>query len=72
MASYFLGPNNTKYVVPSQTLKNPCTLSNIIHNGFAPVKVLYEISETKIFSHDFSSNKILSKSKFSSCIMSSE
>ena len=31
---------------------------NPIDNGFAPIKVLHEMSETEIFSYDFSSNKI--------------
>ena len=37
-------PNNTKYLVPSSTLINPSALSNLICNGFAPIKVLYEMS----------------------------
>ena len=41
---------------------NKSILSNLIHNGFAPVKVLYEIS------YGFSSNKILPKSKSSSAV----
>ena len=39
MTSYFSAPNNTKYLIPSQTLINPSTLSN----HFTPIKVLYEI-----------------------------
>ena len=35
-----------------------------------PIKVLYEIFYTKIFSYEFSSNKILSEEKFSNLIMS--
>ena len=41
--SYFPRPNNTKYLVPSQTLIILSTLSNLIHNGFAPIKVLYQM-----------------------------
>ena len=44
MASKISGLNNTKYVVPSQTLANPSTLSNLIRNGFARIKVLNQIS----------------------------
>ena len=44
MASYFSGPNNTKYLVPSETLINPSTLTNQIHNDFAPMNVLCQVS----------------------------
>ena len=37
-------PNNTKYLVPSKTLIKPSTLSNLRRNGFAWIKVLYEMS----------------------------
>ena len=56
------GPNNTKYLVLSKTLINPYTLSNLISNGFVPIKVFY----------DFSSSKVLSKLKSSILIMSSK
>ena len=59
------GPNNIKYLVPAKTLINPSTLSNLICNDFAAIKVLYEISQIKISPHNFSSNKILSKLKSS-------
>ena len=39
---------------------------------FAQTKVLYENSKIKIFSNDFSSNDILSTSKYSTLIMSSK
>ena len=32
-------------------------LLNLIHNGFGPIEVLYEMSYTKIFSYIFSPNK---------------
>ena len=57
--------NNVKYPVPSKTLINLSTLSNLICNDFAAIKVLYEISQIKISPHNFSSNKILSKLKSS-------
>ena len=38
MASYFTVPNDTYYLFPSQTLTNPSTLMNLIHNGFAPTR----------------------------------
>ena len=40
---------------------NPTTLSNVIDNGFAPIKYFYEMSKTKRFSYDFTFNEILSK-----------
>ena len=43
MASHFSGPNNINYLVPSETLTNPSALSNLIQNGFAPIKVLHEM-----------------------------
>ena len=43
-AIIFSGLNNTKYLVLSQTLINSSTLSNLIYNSFAPIKVLYETS----------------------------
>ena len=49
MKSYFSPPNNTKYLVPSQTVINPSTLSNLIFNGFAPIKVLQEYHKPKYF-----------------------
>ena len=44
MASKIPGLNNTKYLVPSQTLANPSTLSYLIRNGFAQIKVFNQIS----------------------------
>ena len=35
MELYFSGPNNTIYLVPSETLINPSTLSNLICKGFS-------------------------------------
>ena len=51
--------NNTKCLnsLP-QTLINPSILSNLIRNGFGPVEVFYEMSQTEIFLYNFSSNKI--------------
>ena len=48
-------------MLPSRTIINPSILSNLIHNGFGHVYVLYEMSETKTFLYDFISNKILLK-----------
>ena len=70
MESYFSAPNNTKYLVSSETLINPSILLNVICKGFKPIKILYQMLETKIFSFDFSSIKILSRSKSSNLIMS--
>ena len=53
MASYFSVPNKTKYLFPSQTLRNPSILSNLMWNDFATTKVLYEMSHIKTFSYDF-------------------
>ena len=50
MASYFSVPNKTKYLFPSQTLRNPSILSNLMWNDFATTKVLYEMSHIKTFS----------------------
>ena len=72
MASYVLGLNNTKYLVPLQNPINPSILSNLICNGFAPIKVLYKMSQIKKISYNFSSIKISSKSKFLNLIMSSK
>ena len=41
--SYFSGPNDIKYLVPSLTLINPSTLSSLIRTGFVPIKNLYEM-----------------------------
>ena len=57
MTSYFSGLNNTKYLVPSQTLINLSILSNLIRKGLAPIKLLYGMLQTKIFSYNFSSIK---------------
>ena len=70
MKSYFLLPNNTKFLVPSQTLSDPSFLSNLIHKGLLSIRLLYEMLSTKIFSYDFLSIKILSRSKSSILIMS--
>ena len=37
----FSWPNNKKYLVPSLTTINSLTLSNLILDGTAPIKVLY-------------------------------
>ena len=39
----FSGPNNAKYLVPSETLIDPSTLLNLIDNGFAVIQLLYEM-----------------------------
>ena len=39
-ASYFSRSNNTKYLIPPQSLKNQSTISNIIPKGFASIKAL--------------------------------
>lgn len=70
MASQISGLNSTKYFILSKSLMNPFTLSNMIHKGLAPIKVLYKTWYIKIFSYDFSLNKILFKSKPSILIMS--
>ena len=44
IASYLSVPNNTKCLVPSQILVYPSIFSNLICNGFAPIKVFYEMS----------------------------
>ena len=72
MASYFSVPNNTKYVFPLKILINPSILSSLIRIGFVPIKFLYEILYTKMFSYDFSSIKILSKLKSSVLVKSSK
>ena len=41
-----------------RTLINPSILSNLTCNGFGPVEVFYEMSQTEIFLYNFSSNKI--------------
>ena len=43
MASYFSEPNSNKYLVPSETLINPSTVSNLIRKGFASIKGLDEM-----------------------------
>ena len=43
IASYFSGPNNTKYLVPSYILITSSILSNLILKGFEPIKFLYEM-----------------------------
>ena len=51
--------NNTKCVNSTpRTLINPSILSNLTCNGFEPVEVFYEMSQTEIFLYNFSSNKI--------------
>ena len=42
MASYFSGPNNTKYLAPSKTLTNPsaCHESKYFHKIFHSRKIL--------------------------------
>ena len=72
MKSHLSVPNNTKYLVPSKTLRNLSILSNLIRKSLATIKVLCEMFETKIFSFDFSSIKIFSRSKSSNLIMSSK
>ena len=69
MVLYFSTPNNTKYLVPPNSLIESSTLLNIICNRFAPIKVLHEMLLMKIFFHGFSSKNILSKSKSSILIM---
>ena len=69
---FFSGQNNAKYLLPLQTLIDPSILSSLICNGFAPIKVLYKMSLIKVFLYDFSSVRILSKSKYSNLIMSSK
>ena len=59
-------------------LTNPSLLLNLIRNGFAPIEVLYEMSQIKIFLlfylSNFSSNKMLLKSisVFQNLIISSK
>ena len=65
MATYFSEPNHGKYLVPFRTLLNPFISSNLIRNGFKLIKVLFEMSYIKIFPYDFSSSKILLRSKSS-------
>ena len=72
MKSYFSLPNNTKYLAPSKTLINPTILSNLIREGLKSIKLLYGMLRNKIFSRDFSSIKMLSRSKSSVLIMSSK
>ena len=70
LALYFSVRNNTKHLVSLKSLINPLTLSNIIRIGFAPINVLYETRLIKIFLYYFLSNKILSKSRISTLIIS--
>ena len=42
MESYFLLPDNSKYLVPSKTLINPTVLLNLALKGL-PIKFLYEM-----------------------------
>ena len=42
-ANIFFRTNNTKYLVPSETLINPPILSNLILNAFTLIKVSHEI-----------------------------
>ena len=72
MKSYFSLPNNTKYLAPSKTLINPTILSNLIPEGLKSIKLLYGMLRNKIFSRDFLSIKMLSRSKSSVLIMSSK
>ena len=44
ISAHPLWSNNTKYLIPSWILINKSVLSNLIHNGFVPGKVLYEMS----------------------------
>ena len=37
-------PNETKYLTSSKTLLNSSPLSDLICNGFQPIKILYESS----------------------------
>ena len=53
MKLYILAPNKTKYLVPSKTLINPSILLNLIRKDSAPITLLYEMLQTKIFPHDF-------------------
>ena len=59
-------------------LTNPSLLLNLIRNGFAPIEVLYEMLQIKIFLlfslSNFSSNKMLLKSisVFQNLIISSK
>ena len=66
--SYFVVPNNV-YLVPSQILIIPSVLLNLICKDFEPIKVLYKMSNMRIFSCDFSSIKI-SRLKSSNLIVS--
>ena len=43
MASYFSGPNDTKYLFPSYSLIYSPTLSNKIRKGFPTIKALYKM-----------------------------
>ena len=69
-----VGPSNTKYLGPSEILINPSILSCLICKGFGPINVMksYEMSQIKIFSCDFPSIDILSRSKSSDIIMASK
>ena len=69
MESYFSPPNNTKYLISSKTLINPFILLNLTGKGLVPIKILYEILQNKIFLHDFSSIKTLSRSKLSKLVI---
>ena len=65
--------NNNKCLnLTPWTLINPSISSNLINNGFEPVEVLCEMLQTKIFSCDLSSLKILSRSRSSILIISSK
>ena len=65
MATYFSEPSHGKYLVPFRTLLNPSISMNRIRNGFKLIKVLFEMSYINIFPYDFSSSKILLRSKSS-------
>ena len=72
MKSYFLIPNNTKYLVLLKTLINSSCLLKLTHKGLAAIKFLYEMLQTKMISYEFPSNNMLSRPKSSILIMSSK
>ena len=43
-------------ILPLRTTINPSILSNLIGNGFGPTDILYKMSQTEIFSYNFSFN----------------
>ena len=64
--------NNSRYFFSSYFLIYPSILSKVIYKGFAPYEMLNATSLNKKYLYDFSSSKILLRSKSLILIMSSK